>query len=169
MYLSAYIRTYVQQPLFLTTHSTTGYLVSQSWSCSACVRSWCMCVFTVLSILLAQCLVALLSSSPCCPTSVVLSLPPADQEWTCTKTVDLNPDPQGSSDRPEWTTVHYDAIFRPQVAFQMEFQWVVTTATVLAKQASPFYRNYTKLQRLCRPCHAMLYTYLIGNWLKDKS
>ena len=112
-----------------------------------------MCVFTVLSILLAQCLVALLSSSSCCPTPVVLSLPPADQEWTCTKTVDLNPDPQGSSDRPEWTTVHYDAIFRPQVAFQMEFQWVVTTATVLAKQASTFYRNCTKLQRLCRPCY----------------
>lgn len=93
----------------------------------------------------------LCSLSPHCSFICSALYPTVDREWTSSRTVDLNPDPHGVSDRPEWCTVIYDSVFIPQVAFQMEFQWVVTTATLLAKQASSIQHNLlTIVVHICR-------------------
>ena len=50
--------------------------------------------------------------------------------------VEVNPDPQGRSDRPEWCYVHYNHAYRPNCAFQLEFQWMVTTMNLLNQLVS---------------------------------
>lgn len=44
--------------------------------------------------------------------------------------VELNPDPQFKSDRPEWCFVHYDNRYHPHRGFQLEVQWMVSTITL---------------------------------------
>ncbi len=44
--------------------------------------------------------------------------------------VELNPDPQFRSDRPEWCLVHYDRRYHPERSFQFEMQWMVATITL---------------------------------------
>ncbi len=50
--------------------------------------------------------------------------------------VEMNPDPQNRSDRPEWCYVRYDHAYRPQCAFQLEFQWMVATMNLLNQLVS---------------------------------
>jgi len=45
--------------------------------------------------------------------------------------VELNPDPQFKSDRPEWCYVRYDHTYDPRFGFQLEFQWMVTTMVLI--------------------------------------
>jgi len=47
--------------------------------------------------------------------------------------VELTPDPQKLSDRPEWCFVHYDSKYHPSRTFEFEFQWVVSTAALLSQ------------------------------------
>jgi hypothetical protein len=65
----------------------------------------------------------------------------SDIEWTINHTVQICPDVNGISDRTEWCTVNYDSVFIPSIAYQIEFQWVVTTATLLAKQITQWSRK----------------------------
>ena len=44
--------------------------------------------------------------------------------------VELNPDPQFRSDRPEWCFIRYDHTYHPTRAFQLELQWMVSTITL---------------------------------------
>lgn len=50
--------------------------------------------------------------------------------------VELNPDPQERSDRPEWFYVRYDHTYHPRCAFQLEFQWMVATMNLLHQLVS---------------------------------
>ena len=50
--------------------------------------------------------------------------------------VEVNPDPQGRSDRPEWCYVRYNHAYRPNCAFQLEFQWMVATMNLLNQLVS---------------------------------
>ncbi|KAL5478011.1 hypothetical protein EMCRGX_G024886 [Ephydatia muelleri] len=45
--------------------------------------------------------------------------------------VEMNPDTNAKSDRPEWCYVHYDKTYNPKKAFQLEFQWVASTPCLL--------------------------------------
>ena len=47
--------------------------------------------------------------------------------------VELTPDPQKLSDRPEWCFVYYDSTYHPSRSFEFEFQWVVSTAALLSQ------------------------------------
>ena len=51
--------------------------------------------------------------------------------------VELNPDPQSRSDRPEWCFVRYDHTYHPLRAFQFELQWMVTTIEIFHQVVSP--------------------------------
>ncbi len=57
--------------------------------------------------------------------------------------VEMNPDPQTRSDRPEWCYVRYDHAYRPQCAFQLEFQWMVATMNLLNQLVSRLSGIYT--------------------------
>ena len=50
--------------------------------------------------------------------------------------VELNPDPQTRSDRPEWCYVRYDHTYHPLRAFQFELQWMVTTIEIFHQLVS---------------------------------
>ncbi len=47
--------------------------------------------------------------------------------------VEMNPDPQYRSDRPEWSYVRYDHTYNPDSGFQFEFQWMVTTVVLISQ------------------------------------
>jgi len=47
--------------------------------------------------------------------------------------VEITPDPQKASDRPEWCFVYYDSTYHPSRTFQFEFQWVVSTAALISQ------------------------------------
>ena len=50
--------------------------------------------------------------------------------------VEMNPDTNAKSDRPEWCYVHYDKTYNPKKAFQLEFQWVASTPCLLYQLVS---------------------------------
>ena len=45
--------------------------------------------------------------------------------------VELNPDTQGKSDRPEWCYLRYDDTYKPTEVYEFEFQWMAATASIL--------------------------------------
>ena len=47
--------------------------------------------------------------------------------------VELNPDSQSASDRPEWCCVRYSSTFHHMRGFELEFQWMATTVSLLKK------------------------------------
>ena len=50
--------------------------------------------------------------------------------------VEMNPDSNVKSDRPEWCYIHYDHTYNPKKAFQLEFQWVAATPCLLYQLVS---------------------------------
>ena len=50
--------------------------------------------------------------------------------------VELNPDVQGISNRPEWFYVFYSPDYHPMKAYALEFQWMAATISILHKMVS---------------------------------
>ena len=50
--------------------------------------------------------------------------------------VELNPDLQGISNRPEWFYVFYSPDYHPMKAYTLEFQWMAATISILHKLVS---------------------------------
>ena len=83
--------------------------------------------------------------------------------------VELTPDPQKLSDRPEWCFVHYNSTYHPSRSFEFEFQWVVTTAALLSQlvivviinlQLSMLTQNsghYTAKKHLTLPMYTLMF------------
>ena len=72
---------------------------------------------------------------------VILCVVTSDGSWSCSNTVEINPDTNSLSDRPEWCSVIYDSVFIPHVAYRIEFQWLVSTVSLVAKFVSQWIRK----------------------------
>ena len=66
-------------------------------------------------------------------TSVSLSVVPND---IFSHYVEYNPDLHGLSDRPEWCYIQYDHTYNPTQGYELEFQWMACTISLLHKSVS---------------------------------
>jgi hypothetical protein len=92
------------------------------------------------------------SDSPSSPHPLASSLPTKQPYYMHTedtyvppsilnRRVELNPDPHFHSSRPEWCYVHYDPVYNPSEAFQLKFQWMVTTTNLLSTLIQSWVRH----------------------------
>ena len=52
------------------------------------------------------------------------------------KYVNVEVDPTGRSERPEWATARYHAHYSPQCGFELQVQWMVSTGGILGDLVS---------------------------------
>ena len=52
------------------------------------------------------------------------------------KYVNVEVDPNQKSERPEWSTARYHALYSPQCGFELQVQWMVSTGGILGELVS---------------------------------
>lgn len=61
---------------------------------------------------------------------------------TFNRYLEVNPDTRKKSDRPEWCYVQYSNSYHPLHAYEVEFQWMVATSSLLNEMVSQLFKKY---------------------------